>query len=468
MDTIPLAPPKASPTPLPELAAFLAPFAPLFQRAQSRQSLERYVTGLLTDLPRKNCDTIAAAVAGSSTERLQHLLTDALWDPLLLDEQRVRQLVARSPRHGILALDDTGLPKQGKASPGVARQYSGTLGKVGNCQIVVTAEYSEDAPASSTPCHWPVSAAVYLPAAWASDGERRTRAAIPEDVGFATKIDLALGLIDQALSWAVPFTAVTADAGYGSNPHFLEGLETRHLPYVVAVEKSFGLREPAAVREAAAVPPPRYAGRGRPRKQPPAPLATAESVATLLAADAWQTLMWREGTKGGLRKQFAAVRVHRATGSAATTNPERITTGPEGWLLLERPLPGEDGDTSYYYSNFPADTPLLRLVHIAHARWVIEQFYEDAKGECGLDDYQGRRWDGLQRHLALAMLAYSFLAFQRSAVVAPERALSPLRTAPVAAGGPPPDPRLAVPRTRAVAHRHRPDQDLPPLAELTK
>src|SRR5205814_9793395 len=120
--------PKASPETLPELATYLAPFAPLFRRSTSRASVERYLTGLLTDLPRKNCDTIAAAVAGTSTERLQHLLTDATWDPLALDEARVQQLIALSPPGGILLLADTGLPKQGRASAGVARQYAGTLG----------------------------------------------------------------------------------------------------------------------------------------------------------------------------------------------------------------------------------------------------------------------------------------------------------------------------------------------------
>src|SRR5438309_3491641 len=129
--------PKASPDPLPEVAAFLAPFAPLFRRTESRESLERYVTGLLTDLPRKNCDTIAAAVAGTTTERLQHLLTDADWDARALDEARVKRLVGVSPPNGVLVLDDTGLPKQGTASAGVARQSSGTLGKVANCQVVV-------------------------------------------------------------------------------------------------------------------------------------------------------------------------------------------------------------------------------------------------------------------------------------------------------------------------------------------
>src|SRR2546425_1335492 len=163
--------PKASPETLPELVTYLTPFAPLFRRSTSRESVERYVTGLLTDLPRKNCDTIAAAVAGTTTERLQHLLTDADWDPLALDEARVRRLVAGSPGEGILALDDTGLPKQGKASAGVARHSSGTLGKVANCQVVVSAEYVEDAPATSTPLHWPVRARLSLHETWLRDTE---------------------------------------------------------------------------------------------------------------------------------------------------------------------------------------------------------------------------------------------------------------------------------------------------------
>src|SRR5215831_11644866 len=149
--------PKASPDILPELATYLVPFASLFRRSTSRASVERYLTGLLTDLPRKNCDTIAAAVAGTSTERLQHLLTDATWDPQGLDQQRVRALVAQSPSQGLLVLDDTGLPKQGRGSVGVARQYSGTLGTVANCQVVVSAHDVADEPTSSTPVHWPLT-----------------------------------------------------------------------------------------------------------------------------------------------------------------------------------------------------------------------------------------------------------------------------------------------------------------------
>jgi SRSO17 transposase len=200
------------------MAAFLAPYAPLFRRRQSRHSLERYVTGLLTDLPRKNCDTIAAAVAGTSTERLQYLLTDADWAPLALDAARVRRLVGLSPPGGLLVLDDTGLPMQGRASVGVARQYSGTLGKVATCQVVVTAEYVEDAPASSTPLHWPVSARLYLPERWAGDPARRRRARVPQGVAFRTKPDLGLEVVDRARAWGVPFPFVVADAASGDSP----------------------------------------------------------------------------------------------------------------------------------------------------------------------------------------------------------------------------------------------------------
>lgn len=406
--------PKASPETLPELATYLKPFAPLFRRSTSRASVERYLTGLLTDLPRKNCDTIAAAVAGTSTERLQHLLTDATWEPQALDQQRVRALVAQSPPQGILGLDDTGLPKQGRSSAGVARQYSGTLGKVANCQVVVSAHYVADEPTSSAPVHWPLTAQLYLPEAWATAQTRRAKVHVPSEVLFQTKPDLALALVDQARAWGVPFAWVVADAGYGDNPTFLQGLDDRQVAYVVGISSTFGVRLPAEVHAAALGLPSRPRGRGQPKKPRPAPLYEARAVLAALAEDRWQPSTWREHDDVVLRKQFAAVRVHWATGGAPfSTSHHRVSTGPEGWLLGERPVPGERGDLKWYFSTLPADTPLHRLVEVAHSRWPIEQFYEDAKGACGLDHYQGRRWDGLHRHLALVMLAYSFLAHQR-------------------------------------------------------
>jgi len=496
MVIFPEAVPRAGPEPLAPLEAYLRPYASLFRHPQSRpswESLERYVTGLLTDLPRKNCDAIAAAVAGTTTERLQHLLTDADWDALALDEARVRRLVGVSPPNGVLVLDDTGLPKQGKASVGVARQSSGTLGKVANCQVVVSAEDVEDTPTTSTPVHWPVSARLYLHETWTAATEaaatRRARARVPAGVRFQTKPQSALGLVDQARAWGVPFAYVVSDAGYGDSPSFLAGLEARRLPYVVGVKRTFGVRWPEEVQAAAEAPPPPYQGMGRPRVARPAPLWEAQTLLDGLPDASWATIAWREGTKATLRKQFVAVRVHRATGnpdSGRSAAHGRVTTGPAGWLLGERPVPGETGERKASFCwlpDRPLDTPLERLVTLAHARWPIERFYEDAKGACGLDDYQGRRWDGLHRHLALVMLTDSFLATRRLDNQSPapagfpplRRATTPPSTAAAdlprhaPAGAP-----LALRGPRALDHDDRPHRAVsrtalpPPSALLTK
>jgi SRSO17 transposase len=449
--------PKGSPDPLPELATFLEPFAPLFRRATSRRSLERYVTGLLTDLPRKNCETIAQAVADTSLEQLQHLLTDATWDPLALDEQRVRLVVERSPAHGVLVLDDTGLPKQGRSSVGVQHQYSGTLGKQGNCQLVVSAEYVVDDPSTSQPLHWPVSARLYLPEIWVEDEERCHSAHVPETITFASKPELALQLLDQAQAWGVPFASVVTDAGYGI-PSFLRALDERHLPYVCAVASDFGVRllgemEQAAVPQAE----PAQRKRGQPKKPRPAPRHDVKEVTEALPEDAWRTVAWREGSRGTLRKQFVALRVHAGTGCARHSESHgRSWTGPEGWLLAERPVPGEEGEPKWFFSALPAETSLTRLVELAHLRWPVEQFYEDSKGECGLDHFQGRSWEGLHRHLALVMLAYTFLMLQSLSQEiltdpAPEGAFPPCAAAQPP-GLPSTSARAALPGCGLMAH----------------
>src|SRR5258708_6063653 len=307
--------PKASPEPLPELATFLEPFAPLFRRHTSRESMERYLTGLLTDLPHKTCETIADVIAGITSERLQHLLTDAAWDPLELDEARVKWLLELHPvPDGILIFDDTGLPKQGAASVGVAPQYSGTLGKIGNCQVVVSAEYLADDPASSTPFHWPLSAQLFLPESWTQDAERRKQAQVPEEVIQQTKPEIALGLLDRARQWGVPIQAWVVKPGYGDNPTFPRGLDDRQVPYMCAVESTFGCRLPDEF-EALAAQAPVYSGRGQPRKPRPAPLYTVKELISSLPTSAWQTISWREGTKGTMQVQPGALPVHWPTAS---------------------------------------------------------------------------------------------------------------------------------------------------------
>jgi SRSO17 transposase len=247
---------------------------------------------------------------------------------------------------------------------------------------------------------------------------------VPEGVIFSSKPQIALCLVDLSREWEVPSEVVVADSGYGKYPSFLGGLEEREVSYVCAVESTFGVRLPEEVvlAEEAGAPP--YNGMGRPPKQRPAPLYTAEEAMGSVPDEAWRELSWREGTKGTLSKRMARMRVHRATGGAHhTTSHSRVSTGPEGWLIAERPSakgePESDG-TKYYFSTLDVDASLERLAALAHSRWAIEQFYEDAKGECGLSDYQGRRWDSLHRHLALSMVAYSFLMLSSSTTVAEE------------------------------------------------
>jgi SRSO17 transposase len=228
----------ASPDELPELNEFLGNFQVRFRRPEGTESLERYTIGLLTELPNKHCDTIAQAVPGTSEQRLQEFLTNMHWDEEDLNRQRVQKMIADATLgDGVLVLDDTGFPKQGKASVGVARQYSGTLGKVGNCQVTVTC-CDTDLEAS-----WPVAVRLYLPQAWAEDPARRGKARVPEEVTLQTKPEMALLLLDQAHAWGLPYRCVVADADDGDNPNFLAGLESRQERYVVGVRTDFRVRQ---------------------------------------------------------------------------------------------------------------------------------------------------------------------------------------------------------------------------------
>src|SRR5262249_43739174 len=239
--------PQAPVAPLPELAEFLRPFHVQFKRAEGRHSLERYLTGLLTEHPNKNCDTMADIVPGTNEQRLDNLLTGLACDEEDLNRQRVQgMLTLPGEGDGVLIFDDTGFAKQGDCSVGVARQYSGTLGKVGNCQVTVNCHHAERTLA------WPVATRLYLPKDWADDPTRRAKAHIPKDVTFQTKPAIALGQLDQADEWGVRYAAVVADADYGDNPNFLAGLEKRRKRYVCAVRCDF----PVALTRTAGPPTP--------------------------------------------------------------------------------------------------------------------------------------------------------------------------------------------------------------------
>jgi len=398
--------PKAGREPLADLGRFLEPFGELVRRSESRESMERYTTGLLSDLSRKTASDIGRALPGTNNQRLQEFLTSAAWDFRAMDRLRIGHMLKHaSAGSGVLIVDDTGLPKKGKHSVGVGRQYSGTLGRVDNCQIVVTAHYVDGV------FDWPVAGRLYLPKGWAADLERRKRGRVPEEISFRTKGEIALALIDEARESGLGRTPVVADAGYGDQPGFLDGLETRELPYLVALAGTVQFRLADEVeQDPGDGPPPRSTG-GRPRKTPKLadrvhPKAAAEILAAL-PEEAWVKTAWREGTKGALVKEVARVRVHR-TGSRGT----HLAT--EGWLLGERPLQGHGGDRKQYFAWGLDALDLEALIELAHVRWVVERFYQDAKGELGMDDYEGRFWTGLHRHLALVMLAHSFLTLRQS------------------------------------------------------
>jgi SRSO17 transposase len=361
---------------LPELAEFLAPFRVHFARSEGPHALERYLTGLLTEHPNKNCDTLAQIVPGTSAQQLQGLLTAMDWDHDDLNRQRVeRMLTLRTEGDGVLIFDDTGFAKQGRSSVGVARQYSGTLGKVGNCQVTVNCHYAERTLA------WPVATRLYLPEVWANDPDRRTQAKVPEEIAFQTKPAIALDLLDQAQAWGVRWVCVVADADYGDNPNFLAGLEKRRQRYVAAVRCDFE------------VAPSRRGG----------PTQRADALVAAQPASAWRTVRWREGSQGWLQGRFVAVRCWRV-------RPDGKRRA--GWLIGEQPGGDPTADRKYSWSNFRPRATLATLVGYAHRRHWVEQYHEEAKGLLGWDQYQGRLWTGFHRHAVAVMLAYSFLVWQ--------------------------------------------------------
>ncbi len=330
---------------------------------------------MFTQHPNKNCDTLAQVVPDTSEQSLQGLLTAMRRDQDDLNKQRVQALLAL-PTEGDAApiFDDTGFAKQGKSSAGVARQYSGTPGKVGNCQVTVNCHYAERTIA------WPVATRLYLGKEWADDRTRRTKAKVPQEIVFQTKPQIALDLLDLADSWGVAYACVVADADHGDNPNFLAGLEKRHKRYVTAVRKDFQVA---------------LTGDG--------PAQGVEVVLAALPQPRWRTIRWREGSKGWLKARFCALRCWREP-SVGVRVP--------GWLIGERPARGVKDKWRYHWSNFGATASLEEMVEYAHRRFGVEQFHEESKGLLGWDQYQGRLWTGFHRNRVPVMLAYSFLVIQ--------------------------------------------------------
>ena len=314
-----------------------------------------------------------------------------------MDRLRIGHMMCQaSVGEGVQIIDDTGFAKKGSSSVGVARQYSGTLGRGDNCQVLVTTHYVDRV------YDWPITSRVYLPQSWVTDIERMATAGVPAEVRFETKGEIALRLIDAGMDGGVRARAVVADAGYGDQPPFLDGLEDRALPYVVGVPSiaRFRIAEEVDLYPGDGPPPP-YQGVGRPRRakrlEDTIPGREAGSILEALEQDSWREVAWRRGAKGVLRKLCARVRVYRV-GYRGTH------LSSMGWLIGERPVDGRQGDTKYYFAWGLDQMSLDDIVELAHSRWLIERFYQDAKGEVGLDDYEGRLWSGFHRHVSLCML----------------------------------------------------------------
>ena len=376
--------------------------------ADRRAPLRSYTTGLLLPGERKSVEPMAARVdpgrVGAAHQSLHHFVAKAAWDDAaLLAAVRAYALPAMLERGPIRAwlVDDTGLPKKGRLSVGVARQYCGQLGKRDNCQVAVTLSVANEAASL------PVAYRLYLPEAWANDPARRALAGVPGEVEFRTKPAIALDQIGRALADGVPPGVVVTDAGYGNDTDFRDGVTAAGLPYVAGIQGTTGLWPPGA----GPLPAAPWSGKGRPpkrlRRDPEHQPLAAEKLATGLPAGAWRRVTWREGTAGPLASRFAAVRVRPAHDDFRLSEPRA-----EEWLLVEWPE-GEEGPTKYWLSTLPEAATLEELVAHAKLRWRIERDFEELKQELGLGHFEGRGWRGFHHHASLCIAAYAFLAAER-------------------------------------------------------
>jgi SRSO17 transposase len=390
-------------------AAYLDGLAQAAGHADRSIPLRSYCTGLLLPGERKSIEPMAARLAPHNVRRmhqsLHHLVADAPWsDEVVLDRALEFVLPAMLGRGPVVAwvVDDTGFPKKGTHSVGVARQYCGQIGKQDNCRVAVSLSVTTDTSSM------PVAFGLYLPEVWANDNERRDKAGVPAEVQFRTKPEIALAQIRRARDRGIPEGFVLADAGYGNDTGFRTELTKLELRYVVGIQSTMTVWKP----DEGPKPAPRYSGTGRPprllqRDAKHQPVAVKELALSLPAA-AWKCVTWRQGVKQRLRSRFAAVRVR-----PAHRDYWRAEEHAEEWLLIEWPK-DEEQPTKYWLSTLPAEVSVTELVRTAKHRWIIERDYEELKQELGLGHFEGRGWRGFHHHATLCLAAYGFLVAERN------------------------------------------------------
>jgi len=365
--------------------------------------------GLLLPGERKSVEPMAGRLAPDNVRRmhqsLHHVVADAPWSEDKLLAWVRESVLPWMKQHGpVMAwiVDDTSFVKRGRHSAGVGRQYCEEVGKQENCQVAVSLSIST--PEASLPVAW----RLYLPESWAEDRQRRNRAGIPESIRFQTKSAIALQQIEKAVQDRVPRAPVLADAWYGRDSRFREGIRQLGLAYVMGILEATSVWRPGQTP----LPSKAWSGKGpRPkllRRDAAHQPVSVKELALQLPARAWQIVAWREGGKRKLRSRFASVRVRPSYLDDRRTEPH-----PEEWLLMEWPV-GEPEPIRYWLSTLPANTKRTELVRLAKHRWMIERDYQELKQELGLGHYEGRGWRGFHHHAALCIAAYGFLVAERS------------------------------------------------------
>jgi SRSO17 transposase len=347
---------------------FADQFGDCFNRRAQCDAATQYLDGLFNDSERKSMQAMHGRLSDPITyDALQHFITHSPWSADRV-WSRLRDLVP--VRTGLLAIDETSFPKQGRHSVAVKRQYCGAEGKIANCQVAVSSVLLTDR------LTWPLTFELYVPKEWIEDADRRAEVGLPDTVRFREKWRIALAHVRRVLKAGFTLTAVLADADYGRVARFRRGLEKLGLPYAVAIPWSLSMWT---------------SGERRTR--------TAGDLAAQIPEREWERVCWGRGTKGDLAARFVARRVRLAKGRG------------ERWLLCERTL--IDDERKYYLLNLPPAASLDDLVRLARSRWPIEQQYRELKDELGFDHFEGRKYQGWNHHVVLSAVAFTFLQIER-------------------------------------------------------
>ena len=426
-------------------AAYVEGLSTVIGHADRAGPLRDYCMGLMMPGERKSVEPMAAVTAPARTaaqhQSLLHFVGQSAWSDTEVLAKAGEMVLPKIEHHGAIEawiIDDTGFPKKGEHSVGVARQYCGQLGKTDNCQVAVSLSLANHHASL------PVAYQLYLPEEWSNDRKRLRKAGVPEEVGFKTKPEIALEQIAAACAAGLPRGVVLMDAAYGNNSDLRSDITALGLTYAAGILSNTTVWAPGT----APLPAKAWSGRGRPPKRlrrdaEHQPISVKE-LALGLPNRSWRTIVWRQGSAEPLSSRFARVRV-----IAARRDFTRSESWPEEWLLIEWPK-DEPEPTKYWLSTLPEDIAFQRLVDLAKLRWRIERDYQELKQEVGLGHFEGRGWRGFHHHATLCIAAYGFLVSERETIPpSGSRPARPFKTPAVPNGYRPRGSAAANPTTRS-------------------